>query len=490
MENGKLCNEDDEFVAVEMKEEVSKEMKSWFVGVMKMDKLGWDQFKLWALGIITMMILFWVFALQLARMRMGPTPIKYDNNQPNSQDLFPPPRLYKNQGYLMVSSNGGLNQMRSGICDMVTIARYLNVTLVIPKLDKTSFWNDHSEFQDIFDMNYFIQSLRDEVRIVKKLPPRLKKKVERDSLYSMPPASWSNMSYYYNRVLPRFIKYQVVHFSKTDSRLANNGIPDEVQKLRCRVNYDALRFTAPIQRVAQKIMALLRENGPFVVLHLRYEMDMLAFSGCTEGCNEQEVAELTNLRYRIPWWKEKEIDPKQKREAGLCPMTPEETALTLRAFNINPNIQIYIAAGDIYGGEKKLAGLRAFYPNLVKKETLLARTSELKPFQNHSNQMAALDYLVSLYSDIFMATYGGNMAKVVEGHRRYLGYKVTISLDRLMVVTLIDQYKNGTLSWKEFAESMKAAHANRMGGPIDRVRIPGRPKEEDYFYTNPQECLP
>ena len=28
------------------------------------------------------------------------------------------------------------------ICDMVTVARYLNVTLIVPELDKTSFWAD------------------------------------------------------------------------------------------------------------------------------------------------------------------------------------------------------------------------------------------------------------------------------------------------------------------------------------------------------------
>lgn len=53
----------------------------------------------------------------------------------------------------------------------------------------------------------------------------------------------------------------------------------------------------------------------------------------------------------------------------------------------------------------------------MTKETLL-KTSDLRDFQNHSSQMAALDYLVSLDSDIFLPTYDGNMAKVVEGHRR------------------------------------------------------------------------
>lgn len=90
-----------------------------------------------------------------------------------------------------------------------------------------------------------------------------------------------------------------MHFTKTDARLANNGIPEEVQKLRCRPNYQALKFAPPIEALGKKIVDILRERGPFLVLHLRYEMDMVAFSGCTEGCNQEEIAETTKMRYML-----------------------------------------------------------------------------------------------------------------------------------------------------------------------------------------------
>ncbi|MQM04100.1 hypothetical protein Taro_036896 [Colocasia esculenta] len=401
---------------------------------------------------------------------------------------LPPKRIYKNNGYLMVSCNGGLNQMRAAICDMVAIARYLNVTLIVPELDKTSFWADPSEFQDIFDVDHFITSLRDEVRILKELPPRLKRRAELGMVYSMPPISWSDISYYLNQILPLIQKHKIVHLNRTDARLANNGLPLEIQKLRCRVNYSALRFTTQIEDLGRRVIRLLRQNGPFLVLHLRYEMDMLAFSGCAHGCTNEEVEELTRMRYAYPWWKEKVIDSYQKRKDGLCPLTPEETALILRALDIDPNLHIYIAAGEIYGGERRMASLSAAYPNMVRKETLL-EPSDLQFFQNHSSQMAALDYLVSLESDTFVPTYDGNMAKVVEGHRRFLEYRRTILLDRKHLVDLIDQFNDGSLGWDDFSASVKAVHANRMGAPTWRVMIPERPKEEDYFYANPQECL-
>ncbi|XP_052886800.1 rhamnogalacturonan I rhamnosyltransferase 1-like isoform X2 [Gossypium arboreum] len=481
------------------------------MGVMKggggerVEKLKYSRMKLWMIRATTS-VLLWTCVVQLTAVGQtwGPRVLKgwpscfthQDSSFSVIEDkvlsvparVLPPKRVYKNNGYLMVSCNGGLNQMRAAICDMVTIARYLNVTLIVPELDKTSFWADPSEFQDIFDVDHFITSLRDEVRILKELPPRLKRRVETGTVYSMPPVSWSDISYYRNQILPLIWKYKVVHLNRTDTRLANNGQPLDIQKLRCRVNFSALRFTSQIEDLGKRVIKLLRQNGPFIVLHLRYEMDMLAFSGCTQGCNNEEVEELTRMRYAYPWWKEKIINSDLKRKDGLCPLTPEETALILRALDIDNSYQIYIAAGEIYSGNRRMASLASAYPKLVRKETLL-EPSDLGFFQNHSSQMAALDYLVSLESDIFIPTYDGNMAKVVEGHRRFLGYKQTILLDRRLLVDLIDQYNSGSLSWNEFSNAVKESHKYRKGQPTQRSVLPDRPKEEDYFFANPEECL-
>ncbi|CAF2042136.1 unnamed protein product [Brassica napus] len=391
---------------------------------------------------------------------------------------------------------------------MVTIARLLNLTLLVPELDKKSFWADPSDFEDVFDINHFIDSLRDEVRIIRKLP----KRYSRYKLFQMPPVSWSNEKYYLHKLLPRFRKHKVIHFNRSDTRLANNGLSLHLQRLRCRVNFQGLRFTPRIEALGAKLVQILQQRGPFVALHLRYEMDMLAFSGCTHGCTEKEAEELKKMRYitycssfdallqnidalyefyryAYPWWKEKEIVSKERRVQGRCPLTPEEAVLVLKALGFQKDTQIYIAAGDIYGGERRLALLKESFPRIVKKEMLLD-PKELQQFQNHSSQMAALDFIVSVASDTFIPTYYGNMAKVVEGHRRYHGFKKTILLNRKRLVELLDLHKNKTLSWDQFAVYVKEAHeGRRMGEPTHRKVISDKPKEEDYFYANPQECI-
>jgi hypothetical protein len=72
-----------------------------------------------------------------------------------------------------------------------------------------------------------------------------------------------------------------------------------------------------------------------------------------------------HLRYAYPWWKEKEIDSEKKRLEGLCPLTPGETTFVLKALGFPRDTRIYIASGEIYGGEKRLAVLKKEFPNIV-----------------------------------------------------------------------------------------------------------------------------
>ncbi|XP_025809339.1 protein ROOT HAIR SPECIFIC 17-like isoform X1 [Panicum hallii] len=379
--------------------------------------------------------------------------------------------------YLMIEASGGLNQQRTGIIDAVIAARILKATLVIPKLDQKSFWEDSSDFADIFDADYFISSLSEDVKIIWQLPDTM---ISKKYLpYKIRVPRKCTPFCYENRVLPALSKKNVVQLTKFDYRVSNR-LETYLQKLRCRVNYHALRFTDAIHEMGGILVQRMREKsgGRFIALHLRFEPDMLAFSGCYYGGGETERRELGTIRKR--WKTLHEADPDRERRHGKCPLTPEEVGLMLRALGFGRGVHMYVASGDVYGGEETLAPLKALFPNFYSKETLASK-EELEPFLPFSSRMAALDFVVCDQSNVFVTNNNGNMARMLAGRRRYFGHKRTIRPNTRKLNSLF--LNRTSMSWDTFASKVQTFQKGFMGEPNEVE--PGR----GGFYEYPLDCI-
>ncbi|KMZ68152.1 Peptide-O-fucosyltransferase [Zostera marina] len=392
---------------------------------------------------------------------------------------WPSPPFVSN-GFVLVRCNGGLNQQRSAICNAVVAARIMNATLVLPELDTDNFWHDESAnkgFKGIYDVEHFISTLRYDVNIVKKLPKHGR---HRMTPFQLNPPRDAPLTWYTTEALKKMKKHGAVYLTPFSHRLSEEIDDSELQRLRCRVNYHALRFKPQIIKISNNIVRQLREEGHFIALHLRFEKDMLAFAGCFDIFNPQEQKILKD--YREKHFAPKLLDYDRRRAIGKCPLTPEEVGLILRSMGFDNSTRIYIAAGEIFGGERFMAPFKKLFPRLENHNTV----GGLENLEEESRGLvgSAVDYMVCLISEIFMPTYDGpsNFANNLLGHRLYYGFRTTIQPDRKSLAPIFINREQ--VHAEKFEQQVKKIMFNeKFGGPHQRV-FP------ESFYTNSwPECF-
>ncbi|XP_024533823.1 O-fucosyltransferase 1 isoform X2 [Selaginella moellendorffii] len=258
------------------------------------------------------------------------------------RSFWPPPPKESN-GYLVVRCNGGLNQQRSAICNAVLAARIMNATLVLPELDTNSFWNDKSGFAGIYDVEHFIKSLRHDVKIVESLPyvsDKKKKKMKAFQVaYSFFQTNVGTLvccrshppSWYETEALAKMKQHGAIYLTPFSHLLAGEIPNAEYQRLRCRVNFHALRFKPDVMQLSNQIVSRQATSC----------RSMLAFAGC--------------LAVFKP--KEQEI---LQREAL------EEVGLILQAMDLDNSTR------DIFGGERIVAW-RTALPSLLRRSWKLSK---------------------------------------------------------------------------------------------------------------------
>ncbi|PKI44229.1 protein ESMERALDA 1 [Punica granatum] len=400
--------------------------------------------------------------------------------------------LPESNGYIYVEANGGLNQQRTSICNAVAVAGYLNATLVIPNFHFHSIWRDPSKFSDIYDEDYFIDTLQNDVRIVDKIPGYIMERFDSNmsNVYNFRVKAWSPIRYYGDVILPKLLEEKVIRISPFANRLSFDA-PPGVQRLRCLANYKALRFSSPILSLGETLVARMKEHsakngGKYVSVHLRFEEDMVAFSCCVFDGGEQERIDMIAAREK--GWRGKftkpgrVIQPGSIRINGKCPLTPLEVGLMLRGMGFDKSTSIYLASGQIYNAEKTMAPLLEMFPQLKTKE-MLASEEEIAPFKNFSSRMAAIDYTVCLHSEVFVTTQGGNFPHFLMGHRRYFygGHSKTIRPDKRKLALIFD---NPNVGWKNFKRQMLSmrSHSDSKGYELKR------PSDSIYTFPCP-DCM-
>jgi hypothetical protein len=364
---------------------------------------------------------------------------------------------------------------------------------------------------DIFDVDHFINVLKDDISIVKEIPDEF---------------SWSTREYYSTAIRPTRVKTAPVHASGNwyidnvspvlksygiaaiapfSHRLTFDNLHMDIQRLRCKVNFQALVFVPHIRELGDAIVSRLRfpsgtsrvvaaadhvqqspdvineqKPGKFVVVHLRFDKDMAAHSACDFGGGKAEKLALAKYRQMI--WQGRVLNSQftdeELRSQGRCPLTPEEIGLLLAALGFDNSTRLYLASHKVYGGEARISTLRDMFPLMENKKSLSSKEERAK-INGKASLLASLDYYIGMHSDVFVSASPGNMHNAVVGHRTFENLKTM----RPNMALLGQLFLNKNITWEDFRQSAVEGHQSRQG----QLRL-RKPKQSLYTYPAP-DCM-
>ncbi|XP_051117010.1 protein MANNAN SYNTHESIS-RELATED 1 [Andrographis paniculata] len=302
------------------------------------------------------------------------------------------------KGHITFSLTNGPEYHVSQIADAVVVARYLRATLVIPDI-RGSKPGDKRNFEDVYDVDKFINTLNGVVKVVKTLPTGIT--ARKLAVVKVP-----------NRVTEEEIAENIepVFRAKGNIRLTTYFPSVNMKKGEERTNADSIACLAmfgtlePQPEVREVIDSMLdrlrtisrKSNGQFVAVDLR--VDILEKKGChknddsgSKSCyNAEEIAHFlrsigfekdTTVYVTQTKWDPnldalKKVFPKTYTKSSIMPMEKKDKFLGADSWEYEEVIDFYISSeSDVF--VPAISGL--FYANVAGKRIGSGRTQILVP---------------------------------------------------------------------------------------------------------------
>ncbi|XP_051147926.1 protein MANNAN SYNTHESIS-RELATED 1 isoform X3 [Andrographis paniculata] len=314
------------------------------------------------------------------------------------------------RGYVTFSLTNGPEFHVSQIADAVVVARYLRAVLVIPKI-RQSATGDDREFEDVYSVEKFIESLESAVKVVKSMPWG----VSGHNLTVVKVPNRVTKEYVAEHIGPIFrargnIKI-VTYFPSVNMRKNNN-----VEPAACLGMFGTLEPQREVGEVVELMVNRLRSSsngGQLVAVDLR--MEVLEKKGCRQQLGPQKscygakevgvllrnmgfdkgttVVYVTQTRWHNNLYALKDLFPKTYTKESILPMERKEGILNSEA--LEKAIDFYMCSeSDVY--VPAISGL--FYANVAGRRIASGRTRILVPPANiHIPAPAPADEFLSPY---------------------------------------------------------------------------------------------
>jgi hypothetical protein len=314
----------------------------------------------------------------------------------------------ESKGYVTFSLTNGPEYHVSQIADAVVVAKYLRATLVLPDI-RGSKPGDERNFEDIYSVEKFMNSLDGVVKVVKKLPSGIS--IRNLAIVKVP-----------NRVTEEHIKEEVepIFKSKGNIRLATyfpsvnmrTTAQRNADSVACLAMFGSLELQSDITEVVDSMVERLRTlsrktDGQFVAVDLR--VDMLDHKGChssgRKSCfSAQEVAvflrkvgfgEDTTVYVTQSRWDSsidvlKDIFPKTYTKEGIMPADKKSKYLESANSEYEKVIDFYLCSqSDVF--VPAISGL--FYANVAGKRIASGKTQIIVPSEISGTSAPVTNYI-------------------------------------------------------------------------------------------------